>query len=340
MMSKQIIHAFVTWARSRGLKKPSTKDGMDVMFAQFLAEQPYWSEVAEPARDQTTPRIEWNGVFSEIRDPLRVGQSRENDDFQALVEDREQAMAEGHGEDLARDAILTEKIREEHGLKAPWVRTNPASALKASLGSQLVVQAGGPVVEVARWIGDDLECHPISIDAGYVEPFNAALGTALRPFGRLQFGTTGYAQSVDFDITRGVQFSVSCAYAVLSVGILGNVAGSMTLFGFLSFGLGRKNNPVYRTIVFDSLNGTSAVTAIPNMAKTLALYRTDATQHMEIAVLDPTQTAMYTIDRPAGAGAAQETVMTPIPLANEAAFFKIINLGSATSCWSIFELGI
>lgn len=296
--------AMARWARERNIPRPTTDEGMRVLRARFMADMKSRHAAAQQvvgavAETQAAPSayVEFNGAFSEIRDPLRVG---ENDDFHEMVQQRNEAMHEGKGDDLARDVILQEQSRAALGQSASFVRINPASSIKAVLGgiATLTTPATNAALQtlisnaqqVAMWVADDnSETVAITVTFGpiatIIQLVNQLNPSELRPFGVVQFGTRGALQTVEVDIGRGCQLTVSGTQVNVSVALdapsLGNVQNTTTLTGMISFYPIQKHVGLQRTRYVDALAAgvTTGKLVVPPFARDLTIYNSGVTSN-------------------------------------------------------------
>ena len=245
--------------------------------------------VGAVAETQAAPSayVEFNGAFSEIRDPLRVG---ENDDFHEMVQQRHDAMVEGKGEDLARDVILRDQAHAALAKAAPFARINPSSSIQAVLASNATVTppavgtllqsiiSGAP--QVAAWYGeDDSETLPVTVTFGPVglPPFKVGI-KSLRPFGIVQFGTRTTMNQFEVDIGVGCQFTISGSQVLVSVALdipaSGTVASSLTLSGMISFYAAQRSFPLTRTRYIDQLatQHNSGGIIVPPFARRMTVF--------------------------------------------------------------------
>lgn len=251
--------------------------------------------------------------------------------------------------------------------QAPFARDVPPSIMGAMLGSQATVRTGaapslnsaiprGEKIEVARWTGEDAETGPVTITLTPVEnirlsggpPWPGTGGIGVRPIGIVQFGTSGWLQTVECDISSGVQFTVHGSAITVSVALDGGgtafSAGallSMRLAGLISFKPVFRTTPIYRTIFFDPLTATEQTITVPAFAKSVWFYRQNpasAAVTLDFCASTPTVTTdpRYTYLLAAGA-----QMTAPIPIAGDVTRMLITKTAGADSnACAIFELNL
>jgi hypothetical protein len=300
-VAPQLMQQFIAWAKASGKPRPTTSQGMDLLFAEFMNQaavlgqqqqpqqrspspaalrpalrsvpppppplqsieigQPVWDEIPDDKQTIMT----WDGVKSQI-----VDGNHAPDDFDEMVARREQAMIEGGHDDLAREAILMGDNHAALTAAAPFTRDNPTSATNTPLGNRVNI-AINDLKEVARWVGDDAETTPVTVSAGIVQQnpnltFGGVFFGQLRPFARVQWGTRGYLLTADIDLGTGFQFTICASTVILQLG-MNAAAGTTTGFtvdvaGMLSFKPCVRTAPLTRTVYIDAQAGAGATSAV------------------------------------------------------------------------------
>jgi hypothetical protein len=264
-LEKELLGAVARFARSRGLPKPTTHEGWQALMGQFMQQQPTWDEIP----DERPLHLGVNGAGVQILDPLHGPPS----DFDELIEQREAALVEGGGDDLARDAIMQQQNHAALTAAAPFMRSNPPSVLSGTLGGQVTVQPAKELKTVAFWQGDDPETTCVTITLVPVQQISSVNVIAgLRPFARIAYGTKGFSAVAEVDIHKGVQLSISGSQVRVDVGMDEDNNGdgtSMIVAGMLSFGPVLKANAATRTVYVDNFanGGTLKSVLVPAFAK-------------------------------------------------------------------------
>lgn len=174
--------------------------------------------------------------------------------------------------------------------QAKFVRNNPVSVLKGSLGNQVDFSgAVDEVKQVAAWVGDVSETLPVTVTFGGVNPtYPGATGVGAyygdqQPYGIVQFGTQGSLITLEVDINAGCQFTVGASMVTLQVGMRTYVRNPTAtpvprvFTGMLSFHPVVRTAPVTRTLYYNASYGVTVLShdAIPNFAKQMLFLPAD-----------------------------------------------------------------
>jgi hypothetical protein len=350
MDPRQFNQMLAAWARSKGIKKPRTREGMQLLVAQFLQE----ALPPEPVHSAGIPTTSFDGASTEILD--RRSPEPGEDDFAEMIDQRHAAMEEAGGDDLARDVILQGTQHAELNAQAPFTRINPPSVVNNPLGNQ--VQISGPdrsvglpaytdPILIARWDGNDAETTSVTAVFGPVGSFQTSLsnpinGTppkGIRPLGVVQFGTRGWLMTAEVDIMTGAQLSVCASTMLLFVRATGT-GGPFPCTAMISMGPCVRTGPLTRTVYWNALAGGNATTSeipIPPFAKNVWVTRDNGQPAFTINIDNGNQNTMYS------QSVAVSTLFgDPLPLTGDAEFFNIVNTSANTTAnfWAIFQLGI
>lgn len=285
MDPKQMLRLMAAWARERGIRRPTTTAEWQSLTNAFLADvQSRAQQVIGSAGDETynsDPISRMTNPGQLLRDDggmIDIADvETDDDDFAQLQRDKQRAMEQAGGDDLAAHSIYRDQQRRELNQQAPFVRSAPASVLSAVLGTTQQVTCGVDPVQVAAWAGDNTETRPVTVIVAPVQPIVLdTQGAIFRPFARISFSTGATQISVDVDINRGIQCTVSCSAIQLLVGLDADVSGNgvpvaqqiLNISAMLSFDASMRQTPVTRTVWMDTPKG-GAVTrfAIPAFAK-------------------------------------------------------------------------
>lgn len=289
-----IMKTFALWARAKGIKRPDSREGMQILFQEFLADQPTWKEIS----GNVPLELGVNGATINIQNDA----DHVPDDFDDLVAERGRLLEEMGGDDLARDIVMMDRQRQALSKEAPFIRWSPPSARKATLGGQATVSSDGKLggfpnqASVLQWSADDdSETTPVAVTLGVNQSkLSAAAGTnlALKPFGIIKFGTRASLE-VEVDIALGTQVVVAGAEIRVDVSmdpaVGSEVAASMNLAAMITYGAVARTTVPTRTRYFGSIgNGAaSALTTIPRFATTLqGIWRSDQTLAVRLDFLD------------------------------------------------------
>jgi len=218
---------------------------------------------------------------------------------------------------LVQKAALRRQVHNAMNDRAPFVRINPVSVLKGTLGGQQQVTPGTNL-QVAWWQGEDAEALPLVATLAPVQQLLAIdSGIAvLRPYAILQFGTRGFLVKAEVDIGTGCQVVVGASSMTIQVALeaipngFGGTAGFMKLAGMISFYPSERVLPNTRTRYVDSLAGNSSADYIvPPFAKSVIFWREPRTEPFELDFLINNGGIVYSF------AAAANVVMTdPIQL--------------------------
>jgi hypothetical protein len=273
------------------------------------------------------------------------------DDLEHRMHQQQEAEDEvgSSGSDLAAMHLVDQVRKKEEAQRSPYINTNPSSVYSAIMGGSATVDvpnappgsAETPVLrQVALWAGEDTETRMVTVVFAPLQPIMtpAAGGRALRPFGRVFFGTRSFSYNFDVDIARGVQLAISASQVSLQVGCdpaFGPTPTSMILGGTLSFGVPMHTTPITRTAYFDPQTGTTVKTVVPLFARSAILYMTSATSTISLAFINSNGVIIYSFTTTAG------VLMDPILLSNDVAFIDTTRVaGPDTESRLIFELGV
>lgn len=354
LASKQFLGVFVKWARSKGLVRPKQPDALKLLMAQCAAEMQVRAEEHieyvlkvfgedPPIIAASDPQLNMLRTDGDMFDV--VEHDTENSDFTDIIRQREEAMEEAQGDDLAREVIYRDNVEARNNDHAPIFSEAPPSWNKAVMGNIIVVQppssAGqqGPIVQVVNWPGDDRECRPVTLDFGPVPAQVSAAGalrvpgTAVsRPFALVQWGTSQGLYSALVDCGSGMHLCISCSSVMVSIGLDDGSTASMEVYGSMSFGAAPHPTPATRTNYIDALtNGGTAIRHRPPFATTIvALDRSDFTIPVTLNYKD---LAGNTIGQ--RIFAASTTLDAPIFLPNDAIEIDLVNGGGAPANFRI-----
>lgn len=317
MTKGQLLGAVAAWARSKGIPRPTSKQAMQALVGQFLTEQPQWYEVAGDAPTHLT----WNGVQTHIVDPLRG----DPDDFDELVAQRQQAMVEAGGDDLAAHAIMQGVARNSLAQEAPFTRDNPPTATNALLGGQCTIQAGQDPVEIARWSGNDAETTNITITLGQFQLASTRQSDfhkpiQARPYAIVQWGTRGLSMKAFVDAMAGTQFTIGASYVSLSMAMQPlqdypsntAVAVPLLLSGMLSFRTIERQTPLTYTYYNDNFVTSVPNIPVPAFAKTFTLYWDEGgAGTVDISMEDVGNTLVATAKGLSSDAAQAKTILIP-----------------------------
>jgi len=341
----QILGALARWANANGIPRPKDQAGMNRLLQRFIAAQPAWFEIPD---DRTTHLID-DGATIQIADAKVGGQFM--DDWDQLLQQRSEAMAEAHGDDFNRDFLLSGKEQAELQAAAPFARTNPVSVLQGILGGTANVTQGTSV-NIARWEGADAETTAVTVTLGPVETVPNLDGidanTLFRPYGIIQWGTRGFPVTAQVDIGRGCQFTINASFVNLSLAMEANTAlpnGFLGLTGLLSYQPCVRTQNLTRSLYVDGLanGGTTTDLVIPRFAKQFTLWRSDARNAIGIVVegYAGSFSTIYSFTRAAAATVAETAAMTPLPLTGDSVYLRLTNAGSSsTNIVVVFDLAL
>lgn len=331
--NNELLGAVAQWARAKGIPRPTSKEGMQALFAEFLAEQPAWYEIAG---DKPTQLL-WNGVSTQIVDELHG----EPDDFDLLVEKRQEMLARNDGDALRAEVGMMDHDRAKLVAAAESSGNTPSSAVGSVLGSQATVSSkADSLTTVAYWQGLDTETRPVTITAA---PVLQAAGTGnpnfFRPFAKISFGTRAFSSAVFVDICKGVQLTLTASAVTVDVGLEINTAhpeAQMTLTAMLSFGpIAKGETPATRTLYKDSTFLTSPTFVVPPYAKRVWFFRQDPAGAVTLSFNDANATTQYTV-----AIAANANMTSAIPIADDINTIDVVFTAPGSPGRMIFELSM
>jgi hypothetical protein len=253
---------------------------------------------------------------------------------------------------LDHKALLRNQKWSDLASVAPFSRTNPPSALAGTLGNITTVDYG-QLVTVAKWDGEVAETQPLTITIGpvffpIIPKSRVPAGTSpYRPFGQLTWGTRSVLATVNFDLGKGIQFTVGASSAVLSIGADPLVPGDTPdtlpqLSGWLSFWPCVRTAPVTRTVIVNVPTTGTGLLPIPSFAKRLVgVYRVDPTVSIDIAFLDSAHNTVFDIIMPSSGSANEPGLTEEIFLPNDIEFFAVHApvMMTNTDTRFVFELG-
>lgn len=255
----------------------------------------------------------WNDIADE--------QTGEMDDFEQLAYEREQALVEAGGDDLAREVIFNNRARSRAQANQT-ISGNPSSAQKSVMGTTAQVASNtlaDTAPTVAYWTADDdaeSRCVGVTFAMLPVSPYFGAY--EVKPFGVVQFGTRGLLALAEVDIGVGCRFSVEASQVILQVcqdpiGSGGN-ASTLTLSGMLSFGSVSRPTPMTRTVYIENLLSGTTTAGIPikPFAKSVSFWRAPVASDVTIEFHNSSLGLLYSYVL-----AANTIMADPIPLAND-----------------------
>ena len=268
--------------------------------------------------------------------------------------------------DLMSAHVLQKQMEIRERGDVVQVQITPASAVPGAtmFGNQALVQFGGSPAngiagnvgyaatglsalqeaQVIRWDGKEQEAQNVTISISRVEggagatwPTGASGGTnySYRPFFRVLWGTSrAQPNEAIGDAKFGVQFTVSCAFLYVNVGMdapqSGRNPGSMVLAGQIGFSGNGRNTPVMRTQYIDALAaaGTSAAQVIPRFATGLLPIQVDeiTTGACQINWRDEAATVVVRSQL-----LLPGSQTAPIPIPDDCYDYTLVNQGSATA---------
>lgn len=356
----QMRQLFVQWARSKNLKRPDNPEQLKAMQAQFVAE-------LNQKMGTAIQSIGAAGDGTYNRDPISQMRTRpmqllrnsggmidvtevehEDSDFTDLVRARNQAMQEADGDDLAAEVIHRQDTHAALSEQAPFQRNNPVSVLQGNIGGTGIIKTDGLPVSLAYWAGDDPETLPVTVTFAPLFPtdINFNIGFLSRPYGIVQFGTKAYLFSVEVDIGRGVQFTISGSsvsiQAALDISgslVPSNGTGSLTVAGMLSFHPIAKALSATRTLYLDAISGsgsqkTSTGVNIPYFARNVTIWRSDPTIAVELFfqnTINGTPAYRYSI-------AANAFNLDPIPISGDVNLLNVSPNGGPLNIEVVYGL--
>jgi hypothetical protein len=266
---------------------------------------------------------------------------------------------------LHRKVALRDQHQDDLVQQAKFVRLQPPSVLKGTLGGQQNVlpitqqppnpNPNGLVVspaQVANWGGtEDAETTIVTVTFSPVVapqtrlPGEGYNGSVFRPYGIVQWGTRGAMVNLEVDIGTGRQFCIGASQVNLLVALdtdpsqLPNSVGSfgLRLSGMLSFLPVQKNQQLTRTKYVDVPTAMTGDTIIvPPFATSVALWRSDVTDSNVLTFRNAAGNGVYVWTQAAGQA---NDMLTPIPLTGEVFSIGVVNTGGHAYSL-IFFLGV
>lgn len=359
------------WAKQRRIPKPRTPEGMRVLVMQFMtefytrAEQTFaafpggaagdgtYAELPISRTDPSPQLLRTNGGLVDI-----ASEEVEDSDFTDLVRDRAQALHDAGGDDLGQEALLLQQRRKAVNDEAPFVRAIVPQSMMKGLGGSIgtVTQPAAPSgavifggqsptpsvngpqlqftpVQVANWTGqDDIESMAVSVSFSPVEPPAATVGSALRPYGIVDFGN-GSLQRLYVDIGSGIQLTVPASRVLLSVG-LDPVAGvgigsvlSTQIAGQIGFNPIVRTQPLTRTVYLDTLSAAVAKVWRPPFATGVMVVRNSpSSTSINLNFIDSQGTSLYEFDL-----ATSANMTDPVPLTSDVVEIDVTKTGGSTA---------
>jgi hypothetical protein len=295
-----LMSLLIAWARSKGIPRPQTPEGMRALTQRFLAElsqragQQYIAVKQfgdDPAIIAASgPQLHINRTDGNMIDAVDV--ETDHDDFAQLQQDRAESLAEADGDDLAAAVLYRDRVEARRNAQAPIASTAPSSHVKTHFGNVLSVQPAtstalmGPFQQVASWPGDDDECRAVSIDIAPVPTqvsgagnLRVPGGAVSRPVALVEWGTSQGLYHALVDLGSGMHLVIACSSVNVSIALDAGSTASMQVYGSLSFGSSPHPTAATRTAYADSLGPSgTAVTYRPPFATTIvAVERSDFT---------------------------------------------------------------
>ncbi|HEY2743371.1 MAG TPA: hypothetical protein VGL86_02055 [Polyangia bacterium] len=353
------------YARQRRIPKPTTPDGWRQLFAQFNADvgkraaqvlgaagDAFYD--SDPIARMTRPPILMrdSGGLVDVTEP-----ETEDSDFTQFMRDRQNAMEEAGGDDLAANVLYRQAQTQAANANSPFVNQNPPAAATSMLGSAQQVSTAlgangvlprGPQVMLANWQDDSAQTSPVVITFAPVKTISgvSALVDAARPIGIIGFGTAAFQAIIEVDIGAGCQVQVSGSSVTASVALEGGNSGgvtdgdqlTMTLCAMLSFRTIERTTPITKSVYFDPLSGIgSHLVAVPAFAKKVWLTRNNlATVSVDIFGQDSVGERRWQYSL-----ATTANMTDPIILDGSITNIEVVKTaGADSSAQLIFELGV
>lgn len=256
------------------------------------------------------------------------------------AEGRIERLEPSHIDELAHKAAVKQRDFEEQKQIAPYVRVNPVSGRRGTLGNiARNLTSGGAVIAVAFWVADSHEeALPVTVNLAPVNPRQASpnpQGTtqAPLPFGIITFGNRGVTQSVKVDVGRGCQFTVNGSSVAIELGLdvgTGHAAvATMDLSGWLSFWSCNQTVPIMSTAYLNNLDAAGGPAPskdidVPAFAQTLLpVQMSNGNGSVRLDFKDTNHTIQYTLTI-----ASPGAQVTPIPLTNDIVQVTVTNLAN------------
>lgn len=328
--SVEVLNSFRDWLAANKLR-PKDPAAVNALFRRYLLGRgPAWDEAAG---DAPVP-LASNGAGTQIVDRFYDAP----DDFDQLVMQREQALVEGGGDDLARDALMMQYEREERARIAPTISHIPASAAKTPLGGQATPNAAGNPIEVLRWAGDDTEATNFTISAAPVWEAGTAQPTSItqRTFLQVQWGTRSQMQYAEIDVGKGCKFPLAGSFITVAVFCEASVSNNngQPIAVSLGFGNTSRASLLTRTKVFIGNLGAAQTVIVPPFAKKFFVSVSSATATATVQEQEPDGTVLEQFTQ-----AAAATPTTSYVLPGSCAQLVVTPSGN-TNFTVVFELGI
>lgn len=348
-MNPQTRRLFVQWARNKGITAPpSTDESMDLLVSQFRSEIAVRAQQvaigaagdatynSDPISKMTAPDhlVRTDGGMLDVG-VVETG----SDDFAELQRDRQRAMEQAGGDDLAMEQIYRAHNEAKLNQLAPFTRSNPSSMYKALLGNTRTVKVGDQAVQVAYWVADsDGDAQAMTVLFAPVRPIGFDSSTAVfRPYGIIQFGNSAGLVTAEVDIgVGGAQFTVCASSITLQVAMeVLTGAGSVQLSGMLSAQPCVRTAPLTRTKYVDvTLPGDNFV-AVPAFAKGFYVQRGTTTGTLQLNLCNNKQLVNSTVTVAPGA----QSPLDFIPISGDTYFVDVVN-SDITNVELIFVLGL
>lgn len=281
--------AFAHWCGYNKIPKPTTREGFEVLFAQFLNQQPDNTQQViggganhYEIHDTHETHLVNDGSTVQIADPAPQGIYKS--DWDDMLEQRAKASIGPNGElldDFDQEFELMNAHTQATNDAAPATNTNPLSSITAILGGSATLQAGqagtSPVpTEVARWNGADSETTNVTVTIGPSVPTAQAGSGAggIRqsiPYAVVQWGTRGISMIAYVDASIGAQFTIGASYVSLSLAMqslygyngLNGVPQPTLLSGMLSFRQITKASQLTYSVIVPDLDAAATVGLFP-----------------------------------------------------------------------------
>lgn len=214
---------------------------------------------------------------------IRTGNYR--DEVDAYLDAKYDASLQEGGDEFRTYMRMQQTARAAISREAPFVSSNPPSAVESILGGQVLCLMGKLAQTVAYWTGKDSDTLPVTCMFGLAQYTNmstsgkTANDAAFRPYGIVRFGTRGFLTAVTVDIGMGCQFTVSGSQVILDVGIdtastNTSYVPSANLLGMISFNQIVRTTPITRTFYSDNLtNSSTFLVDVPQFAKRVVVIR-------------------------------------------------------------------
>jgi hypothetical protein len=305
----ELMHAFAQWAQAQNIPPPTTTEGRKVLLGRFLGELSTRMQQMMPSPSESieggdpTLHIATDGATIQIEDARH---SDHYSDFDQLVDERNEAMRQAHGDDLAMNVLHREHRHDQIKQAAPFSTTTPRSSLQGNFGQTITMQAGDNPIEVARYQGED-NSEAVSITVTLGQARLAALRASVlhfpfqaRPYAILNWGNNSTAFQAFIDALAGTQFSISATYASLSLAMqpLLSYPGAtatpvpMTLTGSLAFKTIERSQPLTYTWYSDTFFTDSPNVPVPPFATAFQWFNDVSGTTVDMGMFDIGNTAV------------------------------------------------